>query len=612
MSKSQNAKLTPLPISAVRLSKDSFWRKYQQAICKKSIPTLFNLFEDKGVIDNFRRLTGRKKCDRRGPRYTDSDIYKWMEGAAWSLAVHQNPVIRRQLETAITEILPAQCSDGYLNTFYTDHAARFTNPDGHEMYCAGHYFQAAVAIYRSLNDDRILKSAIKFADYLYDQFGPGKPRKWACGHPEIELALVELYRTTGDKKYLDFSRHILNQINPVGTWYKPEITHDKEVPFEDRKEFFGHAVRNLYMASAGSDLWAETGDQKIGRAVNRLWENLINRKIYITGGVGSRQQGEIIGLNYELPNLLAYAETCAAIANIFWNHRNLQITAEARFSDWLERSLYNGTISGFSLDYTHYFYENPLASFGDRNRQEWFECTCCPSNIVRLLASITGYFYSSGSDGLWVHLYDSNVVQFRDTEIIQKTGYPFDGRITFTFKMKKDTSFALNLRIPGWAENFSVKINNRPMKVKMEPGRYLALNRIWQNNDTATLELKMPVQPIVSHPHAIDNFHRVALMRGPLVYCLESTDNPGLTSVHLAALKPNLISKAKIVPGKGFYKQSIPAIILPGLLIRPENTLYRPIRKYDIKSKPVTLTAIPYYAWANRGKNSQMTVWIPA
>jgi uncharacterized protein len=614
MSKSPTAKLTPLPINAVRLSPDSFWGKYQQAVCERSIPKLFELFEKKGILDNFRRLTGRKKCDRRGPYFTDSDIYKWMEAAAFALAAKDDATIRKQLETAITEIIPAQCEDGYLNTFFTNPKERFTNSDAHEMYCAGHYFQAAVAIYRCLNDDRVLKSAIRFADYLFDRFGPGKKEKWACGHPEIEMALVELYRATGDRKYLRFSRHILDQLNS-GASYKTSWSQDLTVPFTQRKELFGHAVRNLYMACGGSDLWAETGDQSLGKAVVRLWENLVNRKIYLTGGVGSRYREEAIGLNYELPNLLAYTETCAAIANVMWNYRNLQITGEARFADWLERSLYNGVISGLSLDYTEYFYMNPLASLGDHHRQEWFDCTCCPSNIIRLLASITGYFYSTGRNGIWVHLYDSGTANLElpngtAVTVVQETKYPFDGKIKLVLKMPHDAKFDLNLRIPNWAGDYSVKMNHKKFTAKTRSGNYVTIHRTWQNNNTVELDLSMPVQTVGCHPGVSDNVGKVALMRGPLVYCLENVDNPDLPSVHLAAVTKK--ATATVAPAKGFkLKQPIPAIKFSGGQFKAGKALYSPIETNAVKTKPAKLTAIPYFAWANRSKNSQMTVWIP-
>jgi uncharacterized protein len=349
--------------------------------------------------------------------------------------------------------------------------------------------------------------------------------------------------------------------------------------------------------------------------VKRLWENLVDKKMYITGGVGSRYREEAIGLNYELPNLLAYTETCAAIANVMWNYRNLQITGEARFADWLERSLYNGVISGFSLDYTKYFYMNPLASLGDHNRQEWFDCTCCPSNILRLLASISGYFYSTSRDGIWVHLYDTSTATLElangtAVTVVQETKYPFDGKIKLVLKMPQDAKFGLNLRIPNWAGDYSVKMNHKKFTAKTKSGNYLTIHRTWQNNDTVELDLPMPVQTIGCHPSVSDNVGKVALMRGPLVYCLENVDNSGLASVHLAAMKKRIA--ATVAPAKGFkLKQPIPAIQFGGVQIKAGEALYYPAAKDAVQTKPAKLTAIPYFAWANRSKNSQMTVWIP-
>jgi DUF1680 family protein len=613
--KSPAAKLTPVPVADVKFAADGFWAGYFQGNRKISIPKLFKLFEQKGILDNFRRLTGRKNCERRGPYFTDSDIFKWMEGAAFALAADDDPVIRKQLETAITEILPAQCEDGYLNTFFTDPAKRFSDRNAHEMYCAGHYFQAAVAICRCLGDDRVLKSAVRYADYLYNRFGPGKKETWACGHPEIEMSLVELYRTTGDKKYLDFSRHILDQINVEGGW--AVAGGNRILKFTDRTKLFGHAVRNMYLTCAGSDIWAETGDQDLAKTVNRLWDNLVHRQIYITGGLGSRYCGEAIGLDYEMPNLLAYTETCAAIGFVMWNYRNLHITADAKFADWLERSLYNGVISGISLDYRHYFYMNPLASLGDHERFEWHDCTCCPSNIQRLLAALPGYFYSTNTDGVFVHLYDEGAAQVtlkngKTLTLTQQTKYPYDGHIAITIGAAKSESFTLNLRIPNWAESYDIKVNGRTVEKSAKPSSYLAINRTWKNGDRVELTLPMPIKFIACHPHVTDNLGHVVIMRGPLVYCIEDVDNKNLKSIHTTGLKNDfaaLASKAVTVPAAGFDKTTL-AVKLPAAEIQTDETLYRPVTKVELSTRPAEIVAIPYYTWANRGK-SQMAVWLP-
>jgi DUF1680 family protein len=390
----------------------------------------------------------------------------------------------------------------------------------------------------------------------------------------------------------------------------------RTIKFTDRTKLFGHAVRNMYLSCAGSDYWAETGDPDFGQTVNRLWDNLVHRQMYITGGIGSRYRGEAIGLDYELPNLLAYTETCAAIGLVMWNYRNLHITAETRFADCLERSLYNGVISGISLDYRHYFYMNPLSSLGDHERFEWHDCTCCPSNIQRLLAEIPGYFYSTDDNGIWVHLYDSSTasIALRNGETVklsQETKYPYDGAIALTLKTSKAVKFALHLRIPGWAEGYEIKVNGQAIEKTAGPGNYLAVNRIWSDGDKVELVLDMPIRFFTCNPHVADNLGQVAMMRGPLVYCFEDIDNKAIQSVHLAGVKNDFIPLAKagkLISATGFDRP-ITAIELPGLEIASDETLYRPVARHELSGKPTRLTAIPYYAWANRGK-SQMTTWL--
>jgi len=611
-SKSPGAKLVPVPLTAVKLSAGSFWDRYFCAVRKKSLPRLFEDFEKKGILDNLRRISGKIDMPRRGTCATDSDLAKWMEGTAYALAAGDDATLRGQLETSITEFIDAQSPDGYLNSYFTDPAQRFTDPDKHEMYCAGHYFQAAVAIHRCLGDRRTLNSAIRYADYLYNRFGPGRPERWACGHPEIEMALIELSRETGEAKYQAFARHILDQLNIDASW-KTGWSRDITVPFVKRQTLIGHSVRNLYLACAGTDLWMETGDPKLERAVRRLWNRLIRTNIYVTGGVGGRYQHEAIGQDYELPNLQAYSETCAAIGNVMWNFRNLLVTGEAAFADWMERSLYNGVLSGISLDGAEYFYVNPLTSFGNHRRTDWYDCTCCPTNLVRMLASIPGYIYATDADGLWVHLYDSNTADITrpngdKLRLTQETQYPFDGRVKIKLELDQPNWFTLNLRIPGWTDTFTFKLNGKTQKNKPLQSGYLAVHRVWNSGDVVELNLPMDVRTIRGNPRALDTFGRLALMRGPLVYCLESTDNPDLPSVHLAAIgaKPS----AKMIPAKAFNKVPIPALLIHGREFQPEDALYRPAAKHTLKTKPAVLTAIPYFAWANRGK-SEMTVWIP-
>ncbi len=613
--RSRNSRLFPLGLKEVNLLKGGFWYRYEENNRSKSIPKLYELFESKGILDNFRRMYGKKRCERRGPWFTDSDIYKWMEAAGWCLAKYSDTTIKSQLEEAINTVLPAQAEDGYLNTYFTDPKTRFTNPDAHEFYCAGHYIQAGIALCRAIDDDRILKSAIRFIDYLYNLFGPGKPRTWASGHPEIELALVELYRETGEERYLRFADHILNQLNPDASW-KTSWSEDRIVPFVERTELYGHAVRNLYMACGGSDIWAETGSNDYGKAILRLWENLTNRKIYITGGVGSRYRGEAIGFDFELPNMFSYAETCAAIANVFWNYRNLQITADARFADWLERGLYNGVLSGISLDYTKYFYVNPLASFGQFERKEWYSTTCCPTNMVRLLSSLAGYFVSKDrSDNIYIHLYDkysiNTTVKSVPVKILVETDYPYDGYVKIIVSAHKPIKFALNLRIPFWSKRYEISLNEKSYPV--ESNGYYHIEKEWTSEDVIELDFDFTPQIIRSNIKVIDNFSRAAIVRGPLVYCIESPDNTHLDSVHLTAVKSDWDkSEIKINRADGFeqYEQEVKSITIPGYKLSCPNRLYLRSDEFKIQKIPTTITLVPYYTWANRGK-SEMAVWIP-
>ncbi len=610
-SKSENSQLTPISLDELCFSKNSFWGKYQQANISRSIPKLFELFEQKGILDNFRRVAGIKQCQRKGPFFTDSDIYKWLEASAYVLSHKENNIIRKQYETAVEVIIAAQQSDGYLNTYFTNPNDRFTDPNAHEFYCLGHLIQAAIAAYRGLKDKRLLDCAIKFVELIYNKFGPNSKREWASGHPEIELALVELYRLTDEKKYLEFAKILLDRLNIDASWgtnWSRNIT----IKFKDRKELYHHAVRNLYMACAGSDIWAETNDNEIGQAVLRLWKNLVNKKIYVTGGVGSRHVHEMIGLNFELPNLFSYAETCAAIANIFWNFRNLQILGDGQFADWIERSLYNGMLSGMSLDYTKYFYVNPLASFGQHKRKDWYDTTCCPTNLMRIIASLASYLCSTDKNNdIRIHIYDSATIKTEKMELKIDTQYPFDGKIEIKVSPKQKSEFAIYLRIPHWANTFEAKINGENISVSPQNG-YIILQRNWSDNDIIELSLPMPVRFIAAHPHVINDYQRVAIMRGPIVYCLESTDNPNIASVHLSALDKNLsavASQADATQPVNIIGQKIPAIKLQGKAIKADDKLYRFVEQYAIESEPAELTAIPYYAWANRDE-SQMTTWI--
>ena len=585
---------------------------------KKSIPKLLELLKEHGVVDNFLRLYGKKDVERRGYLFTDSDLYKWMEAAAFVLQSEDAPEIKKMLDEVIDDILPAQGEDGYLNTWFVDDRAdkRFTDlVSAHELYCAGHLIQAAIAHHRATGETRLLGAAIRFADYLDETFGAGKMQGFA-GHPEIELALVELYRETGQNKYLDLAKFFLTQ-NDI----------------REFQEITGHAVRAGYFACGGTDYYLETGDQDFLKSLHRQWESMANGKMYVTGGVGSRPGGEKYGRMFELPTSSAYTETCAGISTIFWNWRMLAINGEAKYADLMEKTLYNGFLSGVSLSGTEYFYVNPLYSSGKGEddpwykwgrkepiqRKPWYNCTCCPPNIERLLASLPGYFYSISDEGVWVHLYDNSEMNWRlsngmKLSLEQRTSYPWDGMVEISLSPEKPKEFSLFLRIPSWCQNANGEANGKTISAAIKPGTYLQINRKWKAGDKVRLNFDMPVELVESDPRVLENRGNVAIQRGPIVYCLEGTDNPGFNVIDA---RVNLDSNKNWETAKAeFEKDTLGGVVvITGNGIVPVNPddqgpLYRPIRnKKQIEIKDVTLTAISYYAWCNRGPTS-MTVWI--
>jgi DUF1680 family protein len=602
--KSPDARLHAVPIHAVKM-KDGFWLPRMEANRQKGIPRLLQLLEDHGVVDNFRRVSGHKKCDRRGPYFTDSDLYKWMEACAFVLQSTDDPAIREGLDKVIDEVVAIQGPDGYLNTYFVDERKdkRFSKLSAeHELYCAGHLFQAAVADYRATGQRKLLDAALKYADYLTQVFGPGKIEQ-ADGHPEVEMALVELYRTTGKQAYLDLSRFFLDI-------YK----------FPTRKVIEGHAVRAAYLNCGGVDYYMESGRRPYLDASARMWQDMVGGKIYITGGIGATSHGEAFGASFDLPNASSYAETCAGIASAMWNWRMLAATGEARFSDEMERVLYNGFLSGVSLGGDEYFYVNPLESAGGHKRVPWYDCTCCPPNVERTLAAMPGYMYSTGPAGIWVHLYDNNELNWRledgrKIRLTQETRYPWDDQVTLTVSPESAGQFSVFLRIPAWCTDPKVSVNGRPADATARPGTYCEIKRTWQPGDKIALNLPMPVVVQVCDPRVRNDRGRVALQRGPVVYCLESVDNPGVEI--LSAMLP-VDTRSGDAGAQVAFKPDLLGgvcqLTLDGIWPDYSATagpLYRPAKPSGMPAvRRARLTAIPYYAWANRG-DSQMIVWVP-
>jgi len=620
---SLNARLHPVPIQAVHLG-DGFWTARRKVTTERSLPTMLDLLEEHGVVDNFRRLSGRPDLPRKGRISSDSDLYKWIEAAAWALASNETsdsdkPKLRGDIESLASHILAAQEPDGYLNTYFVGDKARLRFTDfahSHEDYCLGHLIQAGIAYYRATGSRKLLDAGIRFANYVVDNFGPTK-RPFITGHPELEMALAELYRTTGQIKYLEFARYLFSGVEKDRLKLK-----DSDVrymfsgkPFTSRTEFEGHAVRALYAASGATDYFTETGEPAYKRTLDLLWTDLTMRKMYITGGVGSRASGESFGDAYELPAEQAYAETCAAVANVMWNFRLLNLTGNARYTDVLERALYNGVNSGMSLSGTLYCYRNPLASSGEKLRNPWYDTTCCPPNVERLFESLPGYFYATSRDGIYVNLYQTSELDWRledgtPFKLAQETSYPWAGNVKLTVTVAHPTGFTLYVRWPSWAESADIQVNGRPISAPGKRGSYLPISRNWNSGDSVTLDFPMQPTVLVANPRVSDEYGRVALQRGPLVYALEQIDQNGVTlpDIFYRSGTPVATETRKdLLGGVTILKVSGQAAEKPV----EEESLYEPLSSALNRAKrPVNLIFVPYYAIGNR-EPTPMEVWVP-
>jgi uncharacterized protein len=615
---SPHARLKPLPINAVRLT-DSFWQPRREINRTVTLPAQYQHCEETGRIDNFRRASGKKNVPFQGLFFNDSDVYKWLEAAAWTLATDHDLSLREMVEATITEIADAQHPDGYINTYFSRERAgeRYTNlKDMHELYCAGHLLQAAVAHRRATGSDRLLSVACRLADHLCDTFGPeeeGK-RPGTCGHEELEMAMVELARETGEEKYLRQAQYFIDArghgIIGGGAY------HQDHKPFREMDRMTGHAVRMVYLTCGAADVYAETGEGALRTALDRLWSNMTDKQMYVSGGIGSRYEGEAFGKDYELPNERAYTETCAAIGSVMWNWRMLQLGGDARYADLMELTLYNAVLPGLSLDGQSYFYQNPLADDGTHRRQPWFGCACCPPNVARLLASLPGYFYSASEEGVWVHLFAESHAQVtlpggKVVSLLQRTNYPWDGWVSLGINTAG--AYSLFIRIPGWCDTApKVSINGKEIEGQAAPGTYLEIKRVWSTGDVVDLELPMSVRPLEAHPHVMENAGRVALMRGPLLYCFEQTDNLDIDLRDTILVREEDFCakrRADLLGGVTVLSGSV-GVEPPGS--RWDGRLYGYYGGQRYASEQRTqVTAVPYYAWANRGAG-RMQVWMKA
>jgi DUF1680 family protein len=615
-SQSPHARLGAVPVSRVRLS-DEFWAPRLRINRDRTLPSQYRHLEDTGTLDNFRIAAGKLEGRFQGMYFSDSDVYKWLEAASWALASEPDPDLERSVDAAIAELEDAQDANGYLNTYFSGDRKRDRWTDlatMHELYCAGHLIQAAVAHHRATGSGRLLAVASRLADHVCETFGPEArgQRPLADGHEEIEMALVELFRETGVGKYLDQAKFFID-IRGRGLISGREY-HQDHKPFRDQDEIVGHAVRAVYLNAGAADLYIETGEKYLLGALERLWNNMVTRRMYVTGGIGARYEGESLGEDFELPNDRAYAETCAAVGSVMWNFRMLAVDGDPRFADLIELILYNAILPGISLDGQSYFYQNPLADEGTHRRRPWFRCACCPPNVARMLTSLPGYFYGTSQNEIWVHLFaegsadigiDGGVVR-----LSQRTRYPWDGDVEIEVAGKGQ--FALMVRIPAWTGNgHSVEVNGQPVQDTPPAGSYAAIERAWRPGDVVRLRLPMDVRRLECHPYVSENAGRVALMRGPVLYCIEEADNPGLDPRDLvlpvdAAFRPHF--KRELLGGVvTLSTQAEP--VAPGDSWKER--LYRPLSpaKSGSEAGRREVTAIPYFGWANR-EPGVMRVWL--
>jgi len=618
--------VTPVPFNHVQVT-DGFWKPRLDTNRAVTIPYAFEQCEKTDRISNFEKAAGLKEGKHEGACFNDSDVYKIMEGAAYSLQVHPDPQLRQYLDRLIRVIGAAQWEDGYLFTFYS---LPERQPDKlwtsipwiHEQYCVGHMYEAAVAHYEVTGDDTFLKIAQKNADLICRVFHP-QGRTDPPGHQEIEIGLCRLYRVTGDEKYLEQAKFFLDQRGrlgrrgPDGRGGLYGTYGQDHIPVVEQTEAVGHSVRAAYQYTGMADVAALTGNMDYIQAIDTIWNDVVNTKLYITGGIGAAGGHEGFGGPYELPNMTAYCETCASIANVLWNHRMFLMRGDAKYIDVLERTMYNAALSGISLEGDRFFYPNVLESIGQHQRSPWFGCACCPSNVARFIPSIPGFAYAAKDHDIYVNLFLGGEVTIATVEnkvqLVQETRYPWEGSVKIRVQPEKAGDFAVYVWIPGWACNqpvpsdlysflgetpdeASLMVNGEPMPLQMDKG-YARVQRHWKRGDTIQLDLPMPVRRIVSHDNIASNHGKVALQRGPLVYCLEGADNDDKVL-------------DLVIPDHAALTTRFDSELLGGVVtIRGQaETAKRTLDGRIVPDAKRMFVAIPYYAWAHRGR-SQMTVW---
>ncbi|WP_303208471.1 glycoside hydrolase family 127 protein [Bacteroides oleiciplenus] len=578
-------KMEPVNFSQVTIT-DQFWKPRLETHAATTLGVCIEQCElATNRVRNFAIAAKVIPGEFEGLVYDDSDLYKMIEGVSYSLTNHSNPALEAKIDTIVDYISKAQMEDGYLMTYYIlgDMNQRWTDMDKHEMYCCGHLIEAAIAYDDATGKRKLLDVAIRFANHLIDTFGPNK-RVWVPGHQEIELALVKLYYKTHDSRYLDFSKWLLAQRgHGAGTWDSPDY-HQDLLPVKEQRTISGHAVRAMYMFTAMADVAAATNDREYMVALDSLWHDVVDRNMYLTGGIGSSRENEGFTEDYDLPNDKAYCETCASVGMVLWNNRMNLLSGDAKYADVLERSMYNGALAGISLSGDKFFYVNPLETDGTHHRKVWYRTACCPSQISRFLPSIGNYLYAKSDKNIWVNLYIGSTARIsyqQDTiEIRQITDYPWDGNVRFEIKTGKPFLLGIKFRIPEWCKQYSLSCNGQPQLVKKELG-YVTLERDWKDGDVVELNLDMEVEVVEADPRVKENVGKRAIQRGPLVYCLEQVDNP-------------VIEKAFITSEMSFSTArdtDLGVVEIVGT------------------AADETLNFIPYYAWDNR-EPGKMKVWV--
>ena len=641
------SKAIPVGVKDVKIN-GAFWAEKQEDVRNKIIPYQWNALNDNvtgatpsHAIENFRIAAGLSEGEFHGFVFQDSDVAKWLEAAAYSLMNHPDPELEAKADSVIGIIEKAQQEDGYLDTAFIlkDRELRWTNLiDCHELYCAGHMMEAAAAFYTATGKDKLLRVMERVAGCIDSVFGPGEGKKKGYpGHEEVELALVKMYRATGNHKYLDMAKYFIDERGKQPHYFDVEADrrmsgntaadysywkdwayeyNQSHKPVREQDAAIGHAVRAMYLYTGMADVALETNDEVLARACEKLFDNVAFRQMYITGGIGSSAHGESFTFDYDLPNDTCYTETCASIGLVFFANRMLRIRRHHKYGDIIEQALYNGVLSGVSLDGQKFFYVNPLEvwpeSANKRNdkrhvrieRQKWFGCACCPPNLARMVASLGEYVYTTDDSGVQVHLYVGSEADIRDKGIglSVHTEYPWDGAVRITVKEARERSFGLSLRIPGWCGDYEISVNGNKADFSLKDG-YACIMRDWSEGDEVTLLMDMPVKRMRANPELRYNAGKVALMRGPVVYCLEEADNGGiLTSLRLPA-----DAALKVTDGSGLFAGT-KLIEADGMRSAPwQGGLYSADSAgTEQKTK---LTAVPYFMWNNRGPG-EMLVWI--